>query len=703
MGVTKEHQMTPHPFERMPRTPAAHFKLYFYAAVLHVIEQACLSCESQEAALKQFPFLAGYINELAGHGLDGLAHSEAAGWWEEALRTWEQTVPGHLPLRALGEAAELEYATLTLLLSIGLIEEDARFGLLFETIQGMPGQHRPTFGLLNAWWQETREQSDVRSTLRRLQELGLVQVINPDAPRIEWALQVPALLWDAMRGERLQQPAPWARYHEPQHLTSCDELIVPEGLRQSLAAIPSVLASGGAQTLVIRGPQHNGRRTVFGAVARALGRGMLEITTQSEASSPAQSHDERWRLLGPLATILRAMPVMVWDLSPGETAFLPRLQGYDGPLGVVMGSQGGTTGPGAERVLTLMRDMPDLCERREHWRGGVGSEAESDEAAEICERFRLSSGNVRRVGKMAQAYAALAGRAGLTLGDVQQATRALSRESLDALAQPVKTFGAWNDLAVRTATLMELRLLENRCRYRERLGEQVGDTLAVQTNVGVRALFTGPSGTGKTMAARILASLLSLDLYRLDLSSVVNKYIGETEKRLNQILTRAEELGVILLLDEGDSLLTQRTNVQTSNDRYANLETNFLLQRLETFEGIVLVTTNAGDRIDSAFQRRMDVVIDFRPPEVTERWGIWQTHLPADHDVPIVMLQEVASRCELSGGQIRNTVLHASLLALSNGGRVTEEHLEAAIIREYQKVNGVCPLRRTTAQTNQRR
>jgi len=689
--------MQVHPFADLPRTPAAHFKLYFYGAVVQIIEQVCRVSTSQEEALASFPFLAGYINELAGHGLNGVAHDEAAGRWEEAVHAWEQSVPGHLPLRALAEEAGLDYATLTLLLCIGSSEEDSRFGVVFESIQGLSGQHRPTCGLLNAWWQEAYGQGDIRSALRRLQELGLVQVINPDAPRAEWALQVPALLWDAMRGERLHQPAPWARHYEPYQLTSPDALFVSEVLQQSIDTLPTVLVSGGVRTLVIRGPQHDGRRTIVGAVARAIGRGLLEVTAQAETSLPVSLQDERWRTLGPLATLLHAMPVMVWDVGPGETASLPRLSGYDGPLGVVIGRQGGITGPGAERVLTLMRDMPDMSERQAHWRAVAGSDVSIDEEAEICERFRLSSGNIRRVGSMAQSCAALAGRTGLTLADVQQAARALGRESLDALAQPVKAFGTWSDLAVRPATLMELELLESRCRHRERLGEQVGDVLAVQMNAGVRALLTGPSGTGKTMAARILASRLSLDLYRLDLSSVVNKYIGETEKRLNQILSRAEELGVILLLDEGDALLTQRTNVQTSNDRYANLETNFLLQRLETFEGIVLVTTNAGDRIDSAFQRRMDVVIEFRPPDVTERWGIWQTHLPADHDVPLVMLQEVASRCELSGGQIRNTVLHASLLALSNGGRVTEEHLEAAILREYRKMNGVCPLRRAAA------
>jgi SpoVK/Ycf46/Vps4 family AAA+-type ATPase len=184
-----------------------------------------------------------------------------------------------------------------------------------------------------------------------------------------------------------------------------------------------------------------------------------------------------------------------------------------------------------------------------------------------------------------------------------------------------------------------------------------------------------------------------MDLYRLDLSSVVNKYIGETEKSLNQIFARAEELDVILLLDEGDALLTQRTNVNSSNDRYANLETNFLLQRLETFEGVIVVTTNASERIDDAFQRRMDVVVDFRAPEPSERWQIWRLHLPEAHAVDTEALEEIAQRCALTGGQIRNAVLHASLLALDGGGRVTSNHLEAAVQREYRKAGAVCPLR----------
>ena len=145
----------------------------------------------------------------------------------------------------------------------------------------------------------------------------------------------------------------------------------------------------------------------------------------------------------------------------------------------------------------------------------------------------------------------------------------------------------------------------------------MGPALASRLTPGVRALFTGPSGTGKSMAAGLLASALQMDLYRLDLSAVVNKYIGETEKNLNQIFTLAEELDVVLLIDEGDSLMTRRTDVQTSNDRYANLETNYLLQRVESYDGILIVTTNAADRIDGAFQPP-----DGRGRGLRSSWGV---------------------------------------------------------------------------------
>ena len=282
----------------------------------------------------------------------------------------------------------------------------------------------------------------------------------------------------------------------------------------------------------------------------------------------------------------------------------------------------------------------------------------------------------------------------IELEDVQHACRTLNRQTLETLAVHLPATGDWSQLAVCEDTQRDLQELEARCRQRERLASAAGGAFTAQLNAGVRALFTGPSGTGKTLAARALAAQLQLDIYRLDLSAVVNKYIGETEKNLNQIFSRAEELDVILLIDEGDALLTQRTGVNTSNDRYANLETNFLLQRLESFNGIIIITTNSSELIDSAFQRRMDVTVDFRLPDAAERWQIWQLHLPAASTVDERLLTDVVTRCTLTGGQIRNAALHATLLALNNGGIVTNEYVEAAVQREYRKLGAVCPLRR---------
>jgi hypothetical protein len=668
-------------FSGLQPTPTEHFRMFFYAAVLSLFHHVTQIAGSNEAAFEQFPFLVGYNNELAEGGLAGVNPIEALDWWLDSLQSWEEKANQHLPLRAVREAAGLDHSTMTLLVGVGLIEEDRRFGLVFESLQDLPGQHRPTSSLLNGWWQENGG-LDPRAAVGRLRELGLLRVVNPDAPRLDWAFEVPSALWDALRGEEHESPAPWLRYRSLAQLPLLDELILPSALHAQVRLLPELLASGKVEALIVHGARRNGRRTLLRAIARALGHGSLEITGLTKVD------DERWHLIGPLATALNALPVAVFDLALEEAVELPRLTAYNGASGIVLSKQGGVSGAGLDRALTVNLEMPDAKLRRRHWQRVCGEDSLS-ELDRISERFRLTGGNISRAAGLAQSYAALRGRAGITLIDAQQATRALNRQILDTLAVRLQSLGDWNQLAVGDQTRQELQALESRCRYRE----QLCDVAGTQLNPGVRALFSGPSGTGKTLAARLLASVLQMDLYRLDLSAVVNKYIGETEKNLNQVFSRAEELDVILLLDEGDALLTQRTGVQSSNDRYANLETNYLLQRVESFEGILIVTTNAGDRIDTAFQRRMDVVISFPSPDALGRWAIWQLHLPLDHAVDPLFLEEVAGRCTLNGGQIRNAALQASLLALDDGGIVTSAQLETSIQREYRKVGAVCPLR----------
>jgi hypothetical protein len=387
-----------------------------------------------------------------------------------------------------------------------------------------------------------------------------------------------------------------------------------------------------------------------------------------------------------------AMPVLTYDLGPGESAQPPELSAYQGPLGVILGMEGGLHGKMGEAALTLRVPALKTEQRLRCWQAALGES--SPDLPAIAERFHLPDGHIRRAAATASAYAALEGRSAVTLGDVQEACRTLNRQLLDTLASHLDGDGlSWETLVVSDGGAERLSELERRCRHRERLPDRLGPAFGAGGNRGVRALFTGPSGTGKTLAARILAAELGMDLYRVDLAAVINKYIGETEKNLHRVLSTAEDLDVVLLLDEGDALLGSRTEVRSANDRYANLETNYLLQRLENYQGIVLITTNAAENIDNAFQRRMDVAINFTAPQAEERWHIWQLHLPPSHAVDAAALERVAARCAMTGGQIRNAAQLATLLALdSPQGVVTRAHLEQAVHSEYRKAGATSPL-----------
>ena len=281
-------------FEGLPPTPAEHFKLFFYGAVLSLFHHVVQVYGSSEAAFKEFPFLIGYNNELADGGLAGVHSTEAVSWWLESLQDWEEKAPGHLPLHALRKAGGLDHSAIILLMTIGLIEEDLRFGSVFDTMQGSTGQHRATPSLLNTWGRDEAHWRDARSNLRQMRELGLVRVVNPDSPRLEWGLEVPSALWDALRGEQNELPGPGFRYSPPDELPAIDHLILPDDIHEKVKAIPELFRSREAQTLIVRGAYRNGRRTIFGAIARALNLGLLEI---NGATGP---HDERLCVAGPL-------------------------------------------------------------------------------------------------------------------------------------------------------------------------------------------------------------------------------------------------------------------------------------------------------------------------------------------------------------------------------------------------------------------
>lgn len=686
------------PFESLPRNPIGHFRLFFYAAVLsitnHLERLTEFAGESLAALPKTFPFLAGYERELRTCIPDEIALPDALSWWQEQIEQWEQGTTSRLPLRALAQDLELTHEELVALVLAGVVEEDIRFGSVFAALQQPLAARRPCLGLvatLVSFGEKRGESKDWWLAVQRLVQTGLVIVENQSAPRAEWVLRVPNVLWDVIRGRGTASLGAECSIFSRREFPRLKALVLDARLHEKLVRLPALLAHGQLDAVIVRGMAESGRRTVLGSLARSLRRDLLFY----DSSAPRTAGDDVLQLIGPLATLTGALPVIAVDPAPGETVELPPLKGYRGPAGIIMRREGGVKGEIVERALTLTLPPPAPDHRESIWRATLGAQAGPDTDA-IVDRFLLPLGNVYRAARSATLYSLLERRDKVTTADVQQACRSLNRQKLDTLAQRLTVSGGWGDLVLNEGTTQELFELECRCRQREKLLANLGTAFSNSINCGVRALFNGPSGTGKTLAAKILAAVLQTDVYRVDLASVVNKYIGETEKNLSQLLARAEELDVILLIDEGDALMSNRTDVKSANDRYANLETNYLLQRLETYQGIVVVTTNAGNRIDVAFQRRFDVIIEFQPPDPYERLLIWQHHLPSTNIVSANCLEEISHHCALHGGQIRNAALYASLLAVDAGraGEINDADLRTAVQREYRKAGASYPIQK---------
>ena len=264
------------------------------------------------------------------------------------------------------------------------------------------------------------------------------------------------------------------------------------------------------------------------------------------------------------------------------------------------------------------------------------------------------------------------------------AIRTLLDGELSTLGRLVEWKQTWEDLVLPDDIQEELRELISRVRHRKHVLDEWGFGRKVGKGTGLSALFSGPPGTGKTMVAGIIAAELGLDLYQIDTSRLVSKWIGETEKNLARLFDAASAGHAVLLFDEADSLFAKRTEVKSSNDRYANLEVNYLLQRMESFEGISILTTNLETSVDEAFRRRLAFRITFPLPEVEERERLWRAMLPAKAAVaPNLDFKALATRYEMSGGYIRNAVLRAAYLAAADGQMITQSHLQRAAVLEY--------------------
>jgi hypothetical protein len=312
------------------------------------------------------------------------------------------------------------------------------------------------------------------------------------------------------------------------------------------------------------------------------------------------------------------------------------------------------------------------------------------DASQITAQFRLAPEQVARAATAARQQAAALGRQ-LLASDVLRGARSQNAADLERLARRLDPAVGWDDLVLPPDVLRQLRELSSRARYREKVLVEWGLGRRTSKGRGITALFAGDSGTGKTMSAEVIAGDAGLDLYVIDLSAVVDKYVGETEKNLDRIFVEAERVNGVLLFDEADALFGKRSEVKDARDRWANIEVAYLLQRMEQFDGIAILTTNLRANLDEAFTRRLDVLVDFPMPAVHDRRAIWEHHLgpqvPRGIDVDLDFL---ARAFRLSGGSIRNITVGAAYLAAAAGLPVGMAQLVQATGREYTKLGRLC-------------
>ncbi len=664
---------------------AVHRLIYY----LYCLEQNDAEGDSLDRVFEQYPFLSDAFNALRPVLPEEISWEDSFGHLEKTLSKWESGTSSFLPMRALQEHARLDLLTLQTLMLIGLIEDSHYFGDLYRKLQKPLESCRPTVQLITDILETGDEQKgmSLQPSIRAMLSSGLVEIVNPTAPRADWQLRIPPAIWDLLKGESSPQIPDYFAWHPAESFPHVKELLLLADEKERLVKIPALLKSGQVSAFVLRGIQGSERMQIVGSVARAMGANLVS------AEGSFSTQDDRWHLLGPIAALTQSLPVFCLKLSPGETFELPRLISYNGPVIIVMEEAGGVKGSYIEKAISFTLSFPAPNQRYAHWQQAFQGNDSADISL-ITERFLLPGNTIKKAARLAINQAHLEGSEHVELNHVRQASDILNRQRLETLAQRLCTNVRWMHLVVNRRTETTLEQLIRRCRFREKLQHKLGIAFDGNLNRGVRALFNGPSGTGKSLAARIAATELGLDIYKVDLSAVVNKYIGETEKNLHQIFSRAEEMDVVLLLDEGDSLLSSRTQVRSANDRYANLETNYLLQRLENYNGILFITTNLGENVDRAFQRRIDVHIEFNLPEAEERYRIWEIHLPDVHEISGEYLRTIAVRCALSGGQIRNAALFAACAALENKEQhISEHHLELAIENEYRKAGSVSPLK----------
>jgi hypothetical protein len=640
--------------------PAATLRTYALAAAAASTWNGPPAGESWEAG-----HLRACLDAVAGDGRD----------WRDSLSAYlGRPAAEDAPLLGLARAYGLSLPEILAVALAAAVEEDLATGRVIAHLQAPLAGSRPTLGLLATCLAPLKPSVIELLVNGAAVRSGLLTLPAEGGPLPERTVSIPLHLGFALRGHDAAIPGATVG------LGRMPEIPLPASLLAEAERHAAGLASAPRRSLVLRTGMPAEGRSAAAAVAGALGLRPLFIETDKTAG------------FGPWCFLRRLLPVFCVDPGPGERKVVAALAGYEGPV-LALGGPDGSVELTGSQPLSWTLPVPPAHERRDLWRIALGEgDGMGELVADLARHHRHGSGRIAILGRLTLHRCRLAGRERPTRDDVAAAAWSGDGTGLDALAQPLPDPIPDEALVIPEPLRQELRLLLLRCRERDGLVDGLGISARARYQPGVRGLFIGPSGTGKTLAAGWLATRLGIPLYRVDLAAVTSKYIGETEKNLAQLLARAEQAEVALLFDEADSLFGKRTDIKDSNDRFANAQTNYLLQRLESWDGIALLTSNSRARFDPAFMRRLDAILDFPLPGPEERRLLWGAHLGEGHRLPPGEISKLAALADLGGGHIRNVVLAAAVLARSEERPIEYGDLLLGLTAEHRKLGRQIPL-----------
>jgi hypothetical protein len=598
---------------------------------------------------------------------------------QKCLQQAHEALPAPAAMETLCAAFALSPFQRDVLLLCAGMELDASFAASCAAAQGDPRRAYPTFGLSlaalpDAHWDALLPAASLRRW--RLIEVTQGSETLANSPlhideRVLHYLTGVQYLDDRLRG--LVEPVTPLRDLPPSQRAQADRIV---NFWNGAEVCPIIFLGGEDKA---------GKRAVAALSCAMLG---LQLHVISAADVPASvAEREALARLWEREAVLQQSALLI-DLQDNDNTHAVRsfIESMRGPreMLLVMGRE--LSRPPERLVVRLDVNKPSAAEQHALWQAALGPFAPqlNGQLDSLIAQFNLSADCI--LAASLQTGEADAHSGGVLSADtLWDACRIQARPRLDDLAQRIEPAAEWDDLVLPEHQHRTLSDIAVHVRQRAKVYEDWGFSAKGARGLGISALFAGASGTGKTMAAEVLANELRLDLYRIDLSQVVNKYIGETEKNLRRVFDAAEEGSAVLLFDEADALFGKRSEVKDSHDRYANIEVSYLLQRMEAYRGLAILTTNLKGALDPAFLRRLRFVVQFPFPDASQRAEIWRRIFPCETPTENLEIARLA-RLNIAGGNIRNIALAAAFLAADSNQPVRMSHLLRAARSEYDKL-----------------